>query len=142
MPVWLITGRMATDTLACTVFALIAAVFTALSLRELVLRYSVRARLLTLCAAVPATLAASMVFTMQASANFYTVPVICGMAFLTIFIYLSLRAHAPKGCRYGVRFLRPQVCRLPVCRLPATTRALRCRIVTCIFWCAVREKVR
>ncbi len=91
MPVWLITGRMATDTLACTVFALIAAVFTALSLRELVLRYSVRARLLTLCAAVPATLAASMVFTMQASANFYTVPVICGMAFLTVFIYFSLR---------------------------------------------------
>ncbi|HPE94948.1 MAG TPA: hypothetical protein PLT66_02625 [Bacillota bacterium] len=111
MPVYWLTGRMATDMMPCFIFALISIIFITLLMRELTIRYLKNVRLLLLCCGIATVCCGGLVFAMEASANFYTVAVMGGMAFLPAYLYFALRgARAASTLHRCLLFAASGVC--------------------------------
>ncbi|MDD2268982.1 MAG: hypothetical protein PHY15_05455 [Eubacteriales bacterium] len=110
LPFYFFTGTIASDAIACFVFALDAVAFILLLIREIVIYYNLKLKLLTLLGGMTAAVFGGMVFLLQSSSNFYTVPVISGLCFLFGFLYLGFRAS--RCSRYPLRYILFALCGL------------------------------
>lgn len=91
LPVYMLTGRVATDPFCCYLFSMLAIVCSSLFLRELVLRYLKKANILLLCLGMATISFAGMILPMQASANFYTVAVSSALGTISAFFFFAFR---------------------------------------------------
>ncbi len=105
-PVYWLTGMLPTELLACfllTVFAILA-VFAAI--HELFLTFRPRANLLLFLMGEAAAVSGSFLYLMQASANFYYLPLISAAGWLAAFLAFSCSAcRSKKTVPQTIRFL-------------------------------------
>ena len=103
MPIYFLTGRMASDILVCTILAMAAIIFICLLIREIIIRFNIKVNILLLLLGMTTSVFGGMIFLLQSSANFYTVAVISGLSFLFGFLYFAFRACRCK--KYPVRYV-------------------------------------
>ncbi len=93
IPFYIFTGLLPSDIFVTTFFALIAILFIFLSLYEICKTFLKSTNLLLFILVSVGVVFASLIYTVQSSADMYYIPVESGIAFMSVFIYLSFKAY-------------------------------------------------
>lgn len=92
-PFWLVSGKLPNDTTVKAVFALISAIFLPLAVFEI--SRLVKKKIspaMTAVAAIGAMFSSFVIFMQRGQAQFYYIAVLSAIAFLSLFVFLSVRA--------------------------------------------------
>ncbi len=100
-PYYWITGTLPTDAATACFFSILAVSFCFLLIRRFLSCFHVKAGIIETSMTFLLLPAASYIFLLQSSADFYYIPILSAITFLVIFFYCSLAAFENKTQRQG-----------------------------------------
>lgn len=101
-PYYWINGTLPTDAATSFFFTVLAITFSFLLIRKYITCFHIKAGMLDIFLAFLALPAASNLFLIQSSADFYYIPYSAAIAFLLLFLYTSLAAYENRTTRRGI----------------------------------------
>ncbi len=133
LPVYLFTGALPNDVLACTVLAVYAVIFSALAYREVVLRFCKKASLWLFLACECAFIASSGVYLGMLCSDIYYIAVLSALASSMAFVFFAFRAMRERNIPLRAALLALAALTLTLTVLSRPTAALMCMAVMPIF---------
>lgn len=126
LPVYLATGELPNDALACMMLAVFAVVFSSLAYREAVLVFCKKVNIFVFLAGLCAFNAASGVHADVFCADVYYIPVLCALGCSMAFAFFALRAVRKSGTAERRLLLSLAALSLVLAVLSRPTAALMC----------------
>lgn len=132
-PVYLATGALPNEALACIILAFYAVLFSALAYREVVLRFCRKANLWLFLAGECAFIAASGVYLGLLCSDLYYIAVLSALASSMAFVFFAFRAMRERNIPLRAALLVLAALTLTFTVLSRPTAALMCLAVFPIF---------
>lgn len=93
-PYYLVRGKLPADITAATIFTILSILLLVLLVRELVCRFCKKPNFLMMLLGMTAAVFVSLLYTLQASADFYYIAILSGITFLSLFLLLTFHAFS------------------------------------------------
>ena len=132
-PVYLATGAIPNDALACIMLAIYAVIFCVLAYREVVLRFCKKANIWLFLTGEAAFVAASGVYLGLLCSDIYYIAVISALASAMAFVFFAFRAMRERNIPLRAALLALAAIALTLTVLSRPTAALMCAAVFPIF---------
>ncbi len=133
LPVYLATGALPNEALACIMLAVYAVVFSALAYREVVLRFCKKANLWLFLAFECAFIAVSGIYLGLLCSDIYYIAVLSALASAMAFVFFAFRAMRERNISLRAAMLALAALTLTLTVLSRPTAALMCVAVFPIF---------